>query len=531
MKCEFILTARPQGFSQRSHGSNSVLVAISIGASKSIDRFYLFILYKVRQMATESWPTKRLSVASLHLDAKNPRLGRETTARAPRAIIQYLFEHDKALEVAESIASRGYFPNESLLAIEENGRYVIVEGNRRLAALKALREPGLLEGPIVRQVERLARRLSDLQRIARVPVTIAPNRRATDRQIAGRHIGAPVLAWQAENRASFILEKLEEGYDNDELRDDLGFTLADIQRARQTRAIADMARSLDLPEEIKAKLDNPRAKLFTTLERVFDSSVGREYLKVEPDPDHGLRGTTTKGEFIRGFTKLVTDVALAKQSSRSLNKREDIEKYFESWPPEDRPASKRGSFVPSEVIQGRSVASPSIKSESVPAAKRSQQESKTVLPRDLKVRFGNDRLIDIRRELTKLKRADFPNAGAVLLRVFFELSVIRYLERSGELEGIVARIEKKENRKLPFGVPTMKQLVPEITRIAKERLSASDSKKVEKAVRYDDAAPFTISDLHGFVHSPDLPGDRDILQFWLRTEPLFRMMLEKDLDD
>lgn len=482
-------------------------------------------------MAIENWPTKRLSVASLHLDAKNPRLGRETSARAPREIIQYLFDHDKALEVAQSIAYRGYFPNEPLLVIEENGRYVVVEGNRRLAALKALREPGLLEGPLERQVERLARRISDLQAIAKVPVTIAPSRRATDRQIAGRHIGAPVLAWQAENRASFILEKLEEGYDNDELRDDLGFTLADIQQARQTRAIADMARSLDLPEEVKAKLDNPRAKLFTTLERVFDSSVGRDYLKVEPDPEHGLRGITTKGEFIRGFTKLVTDVALGKQSSRTLNTNDNIKAYFESWTPRDLPTSKRGSFVPSEVIQGRSVASPSRKPEPEPSPRRPQQETKTVLPRNLKIRFGNDRLLDIRRELTKLKRADFPNAGAVLLRVFFELSVINYLERSGELPEIIERIEKKENRKLPFGVPTMKQLVPEITRIARERLSASDAKKVEKAIRYDAAAPFTISELHGFVHSPDLPSERDILQFWLRTEPLFRMMLEQELEE
>ena len=482
-------------------------------------------------MATENWPTKRLSVASLHLDAKNPRLGRETSARAPREIIQYLFEHDKALEVAESIAYRGYFPNEPLLVIEENGRNVVVEGNRRLAALKALREPGLLEGSLARQVERLARRIPNLQGIAKVPVTIAPSRRATDRQIAGRHIGAPVLAWQAENRASFILEKLEEGYDNNELRDDLGFTLADIQQARQTRAIADMARSLDLPEEVKAKLDNPRAKLFTTLERVFDSSVGRDYLKVETDPEHGLRGNTTKGEFMRGFAKLVSDVALGKQSSRTLNTNENIKSYFESWTPEDRPSNKRGTFVPSEIIKGRSVASSSRKPEPITTTKRSQQESKTVLPRDLKIRFGNDRLVDIRRELTKLKRADFPNAGAVLLRVFFELSVISYLERSGELPEIINRIERKEKRSLPFGVPTMKQLVPEITRIAKERLTAFDSRKVEKAIRYDAAAPFTISDLHGFVHSPDLPSERDILQFWLRTEPLFRLMLEQDLED
>lgn len=479
-------------------------------------------------MVTDTWPTKRLPVASLYLDAKNPRLGRETTARAPRDIIQYLFDHDKAMEVAESIASRGYFPNEPLLAIKENGRHVIVEGNRRLAALIALREPGLLEGSLQRQVERLSRQLPDRQQLAKVPVTIAPNRRATDRQIVGRHIGTPVLAWQAENRASFILEKLAEGYDNTELRDDLGFSLADIQQARQTRAIADMARSLDLPDEVKAKLDNPRAKLFTTLERVFDSSVGRKYLMVEPDPDHGLRGATTKNEFVRGLTKLVTDVALGRQSSRTLNTNDNIRAYFEGWDPNERPTAKRGSFVPSDIIRGSSVASSSRKPEPSPPPKRAKPESNTVLPRDLKVTYGNARLADIRRELTKLKRKDYPNAGAVLLRVFFELTVINYLDRTDELPGIISKLEKKEGRKLPFGVPTMKQLVPEITRIAKERLAASEAKKVEKAVRYDPAAPFTISDLHGFVHSSDLPSERDILQFWLRTESLFRLMLERD---
>lgn len=479
-------------------------------------------------MATDIWPTKRLSLASLHLDAKNPRLGRETAARAPREIIQYLFEHDKALEVAQSIAARGYFPNEPLLAIKQNDQLVVVEGNRRLAALKALREPGLLEGPIHRQVERLSRQIENPHDIASVPVTLAPSRRATDRQIAGRHVGTPVLAWQAENRASFILDKLAEGYTNDQLHDQLGFTLADIQAARQTRAIADMARSLDLPEEVRAKLENPRAKLFTTLERVFDSSVGRDYLQVEPDPDHGLRGTTTKAEFLRCFTKLVTDVALGKQSSRTLNTNEDIRNYFKSWNSKELPAKQRGSFVPADIIGGRSVVSPGRKPGPAAAPKKSKQLSKTVLPRDFKVRFGHDRLSDIRLELIKLKREDFPNAGAVLLRVFFELAVLDYLGRTGELPGIISKLEEKEGRKLPFGAPTMKQLVPEITRIAKSKLTTADALKVEKAIRHDPSAPFTLSELHGFVHQADLPSARDIFQFWNRTEPLLRLMLEQD---
>jgi len=479
-------------------------------------------------MAT-SWTTKSLAPASLHLDAKNPRLGRESTARAPREIIQYLFENDKAMEVAESIATRGYFPNEPLLAVKEDGRLVVVEGNRRLAALKALREPGLLEGSLERKVERLARRIVDASMIARVPVTIATSRKATDRQIAGRHIGSPVLAWRAENRASFILDKLAEGYDNESLRDELGFSLSDIQEARQTRAVADMARSLDLPEEVRAKLDGPKAKVFTTLERVFDSTVGREYLFVTADPEHGLRGTTTQKEFLRGFKKLVTDVALGKQSSRSLNTNENIKAYFDKWEPKDRPKKKRGAFVPSDVIKGTSVSAKPAKSKPAPP-KKSKTESKTVVPKDFKIRHGNDRLIDIRRELTKLKREDYPNAGAVLLRVFFELSVLHYLERIGELPGIVKKIEKKEKRKLRFGVPTMKQLVPEISKLAKAHLSRSDADKALKAVRYDASAPFTVSDLHAFVHSSDLPGERDIRQFWLRTEPLFRMMLEEEME-
>ena len=481
-------------------------------------------------MATEGWSAKSVSVASLHLDPKNPRLGRETLAQAPREILQYLFDHDKAMEVAESIAYRGYFMNEPLLAVLQDGKLVVVEGNRRLAALKALREPGLVEGPHAKKIQRLSRRISDHSLIAKAPVIVAPNRRDTDRQVAGKHIGTPVLPWRAENRASFILDKLDEGYDNDELRDDLGFTLKDIQEARQTRAIADMSRSLDLPDEVKAKLENPHANILSTIERIFESTVGRDYLLVEPDAEHGIRGKTTKKEFIRGLSRLVSDIALGKQSSRSLNTNENIRSYFESWGPGEKPLKKRGTFVPADIVVGKSTASSPAKPEVSPKPARSKQTFKTVLPADLKVRYGGERLADIRRELIKLKREDFPNAGAVLLRVFFEISVLDYLKRTGELDEIIARLKSKGV--LRHDMPEMKQMVPEIIRIARARLSRAEANQVEKAVRYDAAAPFSISDLHSFVHqAADLPGERDILQFWLRTEPLFRLMLEHDPEE
>ena len=76
----------------------------------------------------------------------------------------------------------------------------------------------------------------------------------------------------------------------------------------------------------------------------------------------------------------------------------------------------------------------------------------------------------------------------------------------------------------------MKQLVGKIVDIAKNQLNNEDAVKVEKALRPDPAAPFSINDLHAFVHNTEFPTERDILQFWGRTEPLFRMMLEQETE-
>jgi ParB-like chromosome segregation protein Spo0J len=481
-------------------------------------------------MAT-AWATRHLAVATLHLDRKNPRLGRDAGAQSPRETIRYLFAQDKALDVAKSIATRGFFPNEPLLAVKEDGRYVVVEGNRRLAALKALREPALLEGPLVRQLARLAGRIADEDAIATVPVIVAPTREATDRLVAGRHVGASVLAWQAENRASFILEKLDEGYDNDRLRDELGFETPDIQKARQTKAIVDMARSLDLPDDVRSKLENPRAKLFTTIERVCDSTVGRSFLRVKPDPDTGLRGTTTQKEFLKGFTRLVTDVALGRKSSRSLNTNDNIRAYFESLDPSERAADAKGEFIPSDIVDKTPPGATAGTMNSPAPRKRTRKVSDTVLPKDFKVVHGCERLVDIREELVKLKRDEFPNAGAVLLRVFLELSILDYLGRTGGLAELTARLEKKGSLPAGGGDPSMKHLVTEAIKVAKARLPKTQAENVEKALKYDRAARFTISDFHSFVHQPgELPTGADLKQFWSRTEPLFRLMLERDVE-
>jgi hypothetical protein len=43
---------------------------------------------------------------------------------------------------------------------------------------------------------------------------------------------------------------------------------------------------------------------------------------------------------VKAFTKLVTDITLRKQSSRSLNSNDDIKKYFEGWQSAEKPSPK-----------------------------------------------------------------------------------------------------------------------------------------------------------------------------------------------
>ncbi|MDZ7750900.1 MAG: hypothetical protein U5S82_04410 [Gammaproteobacteria bacterium] len=476
-------------------------------------------------MTTNTWQSTTRAITSLHLDHKNPRLGRESSGKAPRELMQFLFDHDKAIEVARSIAKHGFFVTEPLLVVREEDRLIVVEGNRRLAALKALREPGLLEGTPHRQVDRLRRQIDDINTLVKVPVVIAPSRRATDRQVAARHAETAVLSWTKENRSSFILDKLQEGYTNGQIRDRLGFTTADIQEARQFRAIADMARSVQLEDEVKAKVENPRAKIFTTIERVFNSKAGREALCIRADEEHGVKINASKARFEKAYAKLVSDIALSKQSSRSLNKDDEIKSYFDTWASEELPKRTTKTIVPADVVGKRTVASNKGGSQ-VQAAPKARSTSKKVIPPGFKVRHGSERLVDLRKELGKINREDLPNSGALGLRVFLELAMIDYLKRKNLFEPLCKRL--KASNKLRGTQPEMRQLASEFKQIAEAQLAVDETRQVNKALSYDRAAPFNVTDLHGFIHSHDMPTGRDIEQFWLRMEPLFRLMLTED---
>ena len=85
----------------------------------------------------------QVPISSLLLDPYNPRLP-ESLRGGEQADLAVVLEMGfDAFAVAQSIADNGFFAAEPLIAIhgEQDGKYIVVEGNRRLTALLGLSHP------------------------------------------------------------------------------------------------------------------------------------------------------------------------------------------------------------------------------------------------------------------------------------------------------------------------------------------------------------------------------------------------------
>ena len=82
-------------------------------------------------------------VECLALDRRNPRLLGLNTDADEVEIIARLYRAEALSELLQSIASNGYLNIEPLVVLKDDGHLVVLEGNRRLAAIRLFQEPSL----------------------------------------------------------------------------------------------------------------------------------------------------------------------------------------------------------------------------------------------------------------------------------------------------------------------------------------------------------------------------------------------------
>lgn len=93
-----------------------------------------------------AYKVEPFSPSDLYLDSLNPRLSEERVEKASQdEIARVLWQDKEVSELVDSIAHNGYWQHEELFAVKEGGQLVVVEGNRRLTAVKLLSDPELVK--------------------------------------------------------------------------------------------------------------------------------------------------------------------------------------------------------------------------------------------------------------------------------------------------------------------------------------------------------------------------------------------------
>jgi len=144
-----------------------------------------------------------LPVAELHFDRENPRLAEYgvTPQTTEDEVLTILWDAMDVSELVQSIAASGFFTHEPLIVAKEGGKNVVIEGNRRLAAVKVLLNDSLPKdkGWDVPALPKAAR-----DRLKSLPVLIS-SRKETWRYLGFKHVNGPAK-WSSYAKAKYIAD-------------------------------------------------------------------------------------------------------------------------------------------------------------------------------------------------------------------------------------------------------------------------------------------------------------------------------------
>ena len=155
----------------------------------------------------------------LYLDAKNPRLGRHDSDRdLSQEDILDLMRGWVLDELAVSYLESGFWTHEALLVVQEElegePRLVVIEGNRRLAALKYL-HAAYHEEEVPRKWQTLIQDTQTTEEhfnklFNEIPYIQVDSREEVESFLGFRHVTG-IKQWRTEQKAQYIAKLIEQG--------------------------------------------------------------------------------------------------------------------------------------------------------------------------------------------------------------------------------------------------------------------------------------------------------------------------------
>ena len=430
------------------------------------------------------------TIDDLLLDLQNQRFG---SVRNQRAALQEIINDQgpKFTALAASIVKRGINPMDRLLVLKERGpdaKYTVLEGNRRLAALRVLANPHHLDGlgvsPALRRRFEVLSGDFDRRRVEPIPCVVMDSREQAkpwiDQRHTGENGGEGVVEWSGLQRARFR--------GSDPAQEALDFVL----------------RLGTLSPEDRQAIESRRFSI-TTLKRFLETTDARRRLGLEVI-DKKLHLVVAPAEALKPLTRLVTDIGRKRINVTKVKLKDQQLAYLDQLPATDKPDLAR-SIAPQAADSFQGATSRKKQTGGVGPVDRA---SVARTPPALQIR--DPRAAAIYKELLNLRAKDFTNAAAVLLRMFLEMSIDNYM------------IGNSIDTKKVDG--TDKFLRNKLAEVSAHLVSTRGlSKKVFNGVvrgLTSPDSPYSIQNLNDFVHNRySTPTAGDLKAAWNDSEVLF----------
>jgi hypothetical protein len=451
-----------------------------------------------KKRCEEAMGAIELQIEQLKLDNENPRIA---SAGSQRDVLQELLDdqQEKLGTLAASIVENGLNPMERLLVVREkkgSERFIVLEGNRRLAALMILVNPSLLGGLQLKQslrkrFESLAKSF-DRNTSGAVACYEVPTREEGTEWLHLRHTGenegAGVVRWSGLAASRF------RGRD------------PALQALEFVRAHG------GLTQEEQQKITNNFP--ITTLDRLLSARAVRKQIGVDVK-DRKLVSALPAEEVMKPLRRIVLDLAEERVNVSQLKNKEQQIAYIGSFDSASKPDLKKAAAVRNvdTIDDSEFKAKPTRKKTtgSDPSARKS------VIPKNAKINVQDNKVAEIVKELRTLKVDDFPNAAAVLLRVFLELSVDHYMDAHS-----IATTYKDPKS----GGTNEHPLKKKVSEVVEHLVSAKGCNRKDFAAVIrglsDDNSPLSINLLHLYVHNRfATPKTRDLIAAWNDAQRFF----------
>ena len=488
------------------------------------------------------------SVDQLRLWPENPRLNPDETHLTLSDFAEDLtFEsadRKDFYELINSIVEDGFIPADPVVVWknEENKKYYVAEGNRRLVALKLLREPHKAPKAI-RSFIRKASDKINLTEIDKIPVNIAPTFEKAEWYINQRNSSSSLQRkWTRVQQQRWIVTLYEKH--NGDIKKIISITKlskSELEGFFRILKIKDLVKI----QEVKSKLTDEEYELansyrfpITILERFFNFSDVKEKWGIEYD---GIivNIISIKSSFYNAFAELIKRIV--NSTDDKINTRltkDDLDSVLESLPKvlftEDENQEKESEAsneensntentsqdtntteqTSNDTTDG-SVNPNGTQSNTVQHLKGNPKRPKLVLS-IYELNTDSYRLKGLFSEFKKISLGH-KNCVSAGLRVFLDLSVLNYIKTEG-IENAIKSQYKEELRNISL----------------KRRLEYLKSNHLNNRLQIivnrliDPSYQYSLDVLNGYIHGQETHNlNKEFLNsFWDFLFPLFEGLLD-----